>query len=461
MDSDTFRRLGHDIIDWIDNYMEHGYEGPVSPQDAKPGDILAQLPTEPPLEAEPGDQVFADFKKLILPGVTHWNDPRFFGYFPANNSRPGTLGDLLGTGLNVNCMSWATSPAGTELEIRMMEWLGQMVGLCWPGCIQDTASSGTLVALVSAREKIANINKQGYYGQKPLVVYASEHANMVITRACWIAGIGEDFLRMIPTDPLDFAMRADLFEEQVEKDLAAGLRPCMVMTTVGTTASTAVDPVARVSDICTKYDIWHHVDAAMAGSAAILPEKQAWLMDGVAEADSYSFNPHKWMFTNFDCSAYFCKHPYHLKKALSIQPVYLDTAYDGAAENFRNWGIQLGRRFRSLKLWWVIRTFGVEGLRERLREHLAMAQNLAVKIKQEPSLTLIVEPKLSTVCFRMDTDQKSKTLMEAINATGEAFLTHASLSNRYVIRVSFGQTQSCLEDVETLWQLIQTKIANI
>jgi len=459
MDSQSFKDMGKQIIDWIDGYMENGHQGPVSPINLSPGELLAKLPQAPPQEAEAGDKVFQDFKDLILPGVTHWNDPRFFGYFPCNTSRPGVLGDLLGTGLGVNAMSWATSPAATELEIRMLEWLGQMIGLSWPGCIQDTASTGTLVAILSAREKAAPVNKEGYYGIKPLVVYTSEHANTVVLKGCWIAGIGEKYIRNIPGDPKTFAMRADLLEEQIEKDVAAGLQPCLVVTTVGTTSSTAVDPVARVAELCKKYGMWQHVDAAMAGSAAILPECRSWLMDGVSEADSFCFNPHKWLFTNFDCSAYFCKDPYYLKKALSIQPVYLETAYDGAAENFRNWGIQLGRRFRALKLWWVIRCFGVEGLQEKIRLHMKMAIAFAEKVKAEPRLVLDIEPNLNTVCFRAREDHLSKELMAAVNATGQAFLTHTTLNGRYVIRVSFGQTEAQFEDVEKLWSLILNQFA--
>lgn len=457
MESQDFKDLGHRIIDWIDNYMTDGYDGPVSPQDAKPGDLLAQLPQNPPEQAEPGDAVFDDFKKLILPGVTHWNDPRFYGYFPANNSRAGTLGDLLGTGLNVNCMSWATSPAGTELEVRMLEWLGSMIGLPWPGCIQDTASTATLVAILSSRERKAPVNQEGFYGQKPLVVYTSEHANTVVSRGCWIAGIGEKYLRLIPGDE-NFAMRADLLAEQVEKDVADGLVPCMVITTVGTTSSTAFDPVADIADICEKHDMWQHVDAAMAGSAAILPELQPTIMDGVARADSFCFNPHKWLFTNFDCSAYFVRNPYYLKKALSIQPVYLDTPYDGAAENLRNWGIQLGRRFRALKLWFVIRTYGVEGLRDALRLHLKMTQSLADHVREHPDLELLVEPNLNTVCLCTRDDAWTEAIMRAVNATGKAFLTHTSLKDRFVLRVSFGQTHSRFEDVATLWSLIAEKL---
>jgi len=454
MDRDEFRELGHQIIDWIDTYMAEGYDGPVTPVDAEPGDLLARLPEDPPMAAEPGEQVLADFHELILPRVTHWNDPRFYAYFPSNNSRAGTLGDLLGSGLSANCMSWATSPAGTELEIRMLAWLGKMIGLPWPGCIQDTASTGTLVAILSARERLAPVNQEGFYGTKPLVVYTSEHANTVVLKGCWIAGIGERYLRRIPGDPVTFAMDANVLANQIEEDVRAGLRPCMVVTTVGTTSSTAIDPVARVAELCRKYDMWQHVDAALAGSAAILPELQPRLMDGVLEADSFCFNPHKWLFTNFDCSAYFCKNPFYLKKALSIQPVFLDTPYDGAAENLRNWGIQLGRRFRALKLWWVIRCFGVEGLREKIRLHLRMTKAFAEKIRAEPRLHLVTEPELNTVCFRAADDEQSEALLEAINASGKAYLTQTELNGAYVIRVAFGQTNSRFEDVDTLFALV-------
>jgi len=455
MERDAFRKLGHEIIDWIDTYMADGYDGPVTPIDAEPGDLLARLPASPPEMGEAGEAVLADFHKLILPRVTHWNDPRFYAYFPSNNSRPGTLGDLLGSGLSANCMSWITSPAGTELEIRMLEWLGQMIGLDWPGCIQDTASTGTLVAILSARERLAPVNQDGFYGSKPLVVYTSEHANTVVLKGCWIAGIGERYLRRIPSDPKTFAMDADALDAAIRADVAAGLRPCMVVTTVGTTSSTAIDPVARVAELCREFDMWQHVDAALAGSAAILPELRERLMDGVADADSFCFNPHKWLFTNFDCSAYFCKNPYYLKKALSIQPVFLDTPYDGAAENLRNWSIQLGRRFRALKLWWVIRCFGVRGLQEKIRLHLRMARAFADRIEADDRLELVVAPELNTVCFRAADDATSEALLEAINRTGEAFLTQTRLNDRYVIRVAFGQTEAKREDVDRLFALVK------
>jgi len=455
LDHEEFRRLGYSIIDWIADYMAHGYDGPVAP-DVSPGDLLAQLPAAPPEASEPGEAVFEDFKRLVLPGVTHWNDPRFFGYFPCNHSGPGILGDLLSAGLGVNAMSWATSPAATELEIRMMDWLGQMIGLDWPGCIQETASTGTICAALSARERMAHVNRDGFYGKKPLVAYTSEHANSAVIKAVWIAGFGDKYLRMIPARS-DYAMDPAALAAQIERDTADGLAPCLVIPTVGTTSSTAVDPVADIAEACAGRNIWLHVDAAMAGSAAILPEMR-WLMAGVDRADSFSFNPHKWLFTNFDCSAYFCKEPRHLKQALSIQPEFLKTDHDGVAENFRDWSLQLGRRFRALKLWFVIRCYGVAGLQEKIRLHLRMARWLADQIEAHPGLTLAVQPRLNTVCFHAKDDAATEALMRAVNESGEAFLTHTRLDGRYIIRVSFGQTHSRMAHAERLWALIADRL---
>lgn len=456
MDAETFRRLGYAAIDWIADYMEKGHDGPVAP-DIQPGDVLAQLPVKPPLEAESGETVLDDFKRIVVPNVTHWNDPRFFAYFPANHSGPGILGDLLSAGLGVNAMSWATSPAATELEILMMRWLGQMIGLPWPGCIQDTASTGTLCALLSARERAENVNHDGFYNTAPLVVYTSEHANSVVLKATRIAGFGDHYLRLIPADD-HYAMDVNALKKAIQADEAAGLRPCAVVPTVGTTSSTAVDPVAAIANYCQPRDIWVHVDAAMAGSAAILPDYR-WLMDGVEHCDSYVFNPHKWLFTNFDCSAYFCKDAQLLKRALAISANYLTTDQDGVAENFREWSIQLGRRFRALKLWFVIRCYGVSGLQAKIREHLAMARWFADQVIAHPHMVLVVEPKLNTVCFRLPEDSASEDLLRRINASGQAYLTQTKLDGRYIIRVSFGQTHSTFEHAKTLWELVEKTAA--
>ncbi len=452
MDHKEFRRLGYEVIDWIADYMENGFEGPVSPR-TEPGELLALLPEAPPETADAGGEVLSDFRHLILPRVTHWNDPRFFGYFPCNHSGPGILGDLLSAGLGVNAMSWATSPAATELEIRMMEWLGQMVGLDWAGCIQDTASTGQLCALLSAREKSNAANSSGLYGKARLTCYTSDQAHSSVLKAVRIAGMGEAFLRLVPVDRR-FAMRADSLREAIDQDEREGHTPCFVCATVGTTSSTAVDPVAEIAELCGEKGIWLHVDAALAGSAAILPEMR-WVMDGVAGADSFLFNPHKWLFTNFDCCAYFVREPIWLKQALSIQPEYLKTQHDEAAENFRDWSIQLGRRFRALKLWFVIRSYGVEGLREKVRLHLHMASWFASRVREREGFCLVAEPRLNTVCFRLDTDESTEALLQSVNESGEALLTHTRLDGRYVIRVSFGQTHSRFEHAEALWSLIE------
>jgi len=452
MDHQDFKTLGYQIIDWIADYMQSGYEGRVVPE-MEPGDLLKRLPEHPSQEGEPGQDVMRDFKQLILPATTHWNDPRFFGYFPCNHSGPGILGDLLSAGLGVNAMSWNTCPAATELEIRMMQWLGEMIGLSWPGVIQDTASTGTFCALLSARERVATVNREGYYGQQPLVAYASDQAHSSVIKAARMAGIGDRYLRLIESRE-DFSVDCDRLERTIEADLKAGRRPFLMVATVGTTSTTAVDPVGRLSEICQRHGLWLHVDAALAGTAAILPE-MAWVMDGVAQADSFLFNPHKWMFTNFDCCAYFCKQPDDLKRALAIQPEYLKSDHDAVVENFRDWNVQLGRRFRALKLWFVIRSYGVEGLRAKLRQHLAMTRWFAQQVEANPRTRLLVPPRLNTVCFRLEDDTATQALMRRVNASGEAFLTHTVVADRFVIRVAFGQTHSRFEHAEQLWALVQ------
>lgn len=453
MDEQEFRTLGHEIIDWIADYLRDGYPGRVLPL-TEPGELLDLLPSAPPREGEDGRRIWKDFQELVLPRTTHWNDPRFFAYFPCNNSGPSILGELLSAALDVNAMSWATSPAATELEIRMISWLGGLIGLPWPGTIQDTASTGTLCALLSAREHLCPFNAQGGYAKRPLVCYASDQAHSSVLKAVRIAGLGEEHLRSIPSRD-DFSMDPALLRQAVLSDREKGLRPCFATATVGTTSSLAVDPVADIAQVCRSHGIWLHVDAAMAGSAAILPEMK-WLMEGVDQADSFLFNPHKWLFTNFDCCAYFCKSPDLLKKALGIQPEYLKTAQDARVENFRDWSIQLGRRFRALKLWFVLRSFGVEGLREKLRLHLRMAQWFKGRIEGEERTILAAPARLSTVCFRLEDDARTEALLERINAGGEAYLTHTKLAGRYVIRVSFGQTQSRFEHAERLWRLIRS-----
>lgn len=453
MQHERFRQHGKDIIDWITAYMENGYDGPVFPK-TKPGEVLAQLPDHPPEQAEPAEQVFGDFESLILPHTTHWNDPRFYAYFPANHSGPGILGDLLSAGLGVNAMSWVTSPSATELEMRMIDWLGHMLKLPWKGCIQDTASTATFCALLAAREQVADVNQEGLFQQQPMTVYASEHAHSSMQKAVWMSGIGERQLRLVPGNDTDFGMRADVLADLIQRDVADGFRPAFVMSTVGTTSSTAIDPLHAVADLCEQHGMWHHVDAALAGTAAILPEMR-WILDGTERADSFCFNPHKWMFTNFDCSVLMVKSPNALKKAMAINPEYLKAGHDAVVENFRDWGPQLGRRFRALKLWYVIRCFGVAGLQEKIRTHLAMTRWLAAQVAEEPRTHLLAEPKLNTVCFHLDGDDATKALMQAINDSGEAYLSHTVLRGRYVIRVAVGQIHGTQAHIESLWQLIK------
>ncbi|MCB1053690.1 MAG: aspartate aminotransferase family protein, partial [Acidobacteria bacterium] len=374
MDKQSFRQMGYEIIDWIADYMESGYDGPVNPP-VKPGAMRAQLPKSAPEQPESPAQIMADFKSMILPNTLHWNDPRFYGYFPCNHSGPAILGDLLGNGLGVNAMSWATCPSATELEIQVMQWLGKAIGLEWPGVIQDTASTGVFCALLAARESVANGNRDGFYDSAPLVAYTSDQAHSSLLKAMRMAGLGDRYMRLVPTLE-DQSMDTDVLVRMIEGDIEAGHRPFFICGTIGTTSTTAVDPILEISEIADEYDIWFHVDAALAGTAALLPEME-WLMEGVEQADSFLFNPHKWMFTSFDCCAFFIKDPAALKHALSIQPEYLKTAADGAVENFRDWSIQLGRRFRALKLWFVLRLYGLEGIREKIRLHLAMTQDFA------------------------------------------------------------------------------------
>lgn len=440
------------MIDWVADYMDHGHDGPVLPQ-VKPGDVLAKLPEKAPQEGEPGDQLFNDFKEIIVPNLTHWGDRRFFAYFPCTNSYPSVLGELLMSGLDVNPFSWGTSPAATELEQRVVEWIGQILGLDWPGVLQDTGSTATLCSVLAAREMAADVNKKGFYDQKILTAYTSAEGHSSIIKGLKVAGIGVDNIRQIPTNTENFSIDTAALKSAIEEDIKAGKQPFMVIACVGTTSSTAVDDVEAIAKICKEHDIWLHVDAALAGTAALVPEMQ-WLMKGVSEADSFFFNPHKWMFTSLECTVHFVKDPYYLKRALAIEPEYLKLKHGDQVENYRDWIIQLGRRFKALKLWFVLRSFGVKGLQDKIRLHLEMTQAFAQKIKDCPDTYLVGDPKINTVCFRLDSDEASQQLMDAVNHTGEAFLTHSKLNGQFVIRAAFGQVNAEMADVEKLWSLI-------
>jgi aromatic-L-amino-acid/L-tryptophan decarboxylase len=471
MDADTFRRHGHELVDWIADYLTQVGDLPITP-DVRPGDIRRRLPTSPPEQGEPFGAMFQDFRELILPGMTHWNHPGWFAYFPGNNSPPSILAELLTAGLGAQCMSWATSPAATELEQVTMEWLRQMLGLPAPfvGSIQDTASTATLMALLSAREQ-ATAGASGARGiaasESPLTVYASREAHSSIDKGVKLAGFGLEQLRHIPVDSA-FALDPDALERAIAADREAGRTPACVVATIGTTSSTAIDPVPAIGEICRRHRIWLHVDAAYAGSAAIVPELRHHFA-GIELADSVVFNPHKWLLTNFDCTAYFVRDPEALLRTFQASPEYLRTRYDAEVVNYRDWGIQLGRRFRALKLWFVLRSYGVEGLRTMIRGHVALARELADWISRHPDFELVAPVPFGLVCFCYRPNGKSEDELDALNqelmaranARRRFHLTHTRLGGRYVIRLVVGQRSTGRERVAEAWKAIQEEAARL
>ncbi len=467
MDIETFRQRAHEVVDWMADYLESVGDRPVTP-DVEPDDIREALPEAPPEEGEPFEAWFEDFRETIVPGMTHWNHPDWFAYFPANNSPESILAEMLMATLGAQCMSWETSPAATELEQVVMAWLRQMLDLPedFTGVIQDTASTSTLVALLTARDKATDWKwaEEGRVdGSAPLTVYASEEAHSSIDKGVKLAGYGLGHLRHISTDDT-YAMRPDRLREAIEADRADGYAPTCVVAHVGTTSSTAVDPLPEIGRICEEHDLWLHVDAAYAGSAAILPEKRH-ILDGIEYADSFVFNPHKWLLTNFDCSAYYVRDVEALLKTCRSGAPYLETPHDDEAVNFRNWGIQLGRRFRALKLWFVLRSRGVEGLRELLRDHLSMAHRFRDWVGAHPDFELMAPAPFGLVCFRYHPDEPdldearldeiNERLLADLNATRQLHLTQTRLDGAYTLRMSIGQWQTGLEDVERAWELIR------
>jgi aromatic-L-amino-acid decarboxylase len=473
MEREEFLRHGHALVDWIADYLDGGVRAyPVRAQVA-PGEIRARLPAAPPEAGEPLDAALADFHSLLMPGVTHWQHPRFFAYFPANTSYPSVLGELLAAGLGAQGMVWETSPAVTELEEVVIEWLRQMLDLPveWRGVIQDTASTATLTALLCARERVTDgrFNQEGAAaaGADRLVVYASSEAHSSLEKGAKIAGFGRDRVRKLPVDG-DYALDPAALAAAVAADLAAGLIPACAVGTVGTTGSTALDPLRAVGGICRRHGMWFHVDGALAGTAAIVPELR-WILDGIELADSFVFNPHKWMFTNFDCSAYFVRDPDFLVRTLAVNPEYLRTAHDGGVSNFRDWHVQLGRRFRALKLWFVIRSFGVEGIRERVRRHVAWAHELRGWIAADPDFELLAPTPLNLVCWRWcppfaapaDLDALNERLLTALNDGGELYLSHTRLGGAYTLRLCVGQTTTTRDDVVAAWAAIRAAAARL
>ena len=456
MTPDEFRAHAHELVDWMADYFATVGQRSVTPA-TRPGQVRAALPSEAPEAGEPFAAIFRDFEQLILPAMTHWNHPGWFAYFPANNSPPSVLAEMLTATLGAQCMSWSTSPAATELEQVTMDWLRQLCGLpgSFTGVIQDTASTATLVAIIAARERARGTS------DGPLTVYATGEAHSSVAKAVRLAGLGPRALRLVPDDDA-YAMRPGALRQQVEADRSAGLVPACVVATVGTTSSTAVDPLAAIGAVAREHDLWFHVDAAYAGSAALLPECRHHFA-GVELADSYVFNPHKWLLTNFDCTAFYVRDVPALLGACSILPEYLRTAEVGTVVNFRDWGIQLGRRFRALKLWFVLRSYGAEGLRTMLRRHLALARQFRAWVEDEPGFEAMAPSPFGLVCFRhhpagMDDaalDRHNEALLGRINASREIYLTHTRLDGRYTIRMAIGQWQTGAEQVQRAWDLIR------
>ncbi|MBV2246292.1 MAG: aminotransferase class I/II-fold pyridoxal phosphate-dependent enzyme [Lentimicrobium sp.] len=467
----AFRAEAHRMADRMADYFEQIEQYPVKSQ-VKPGEILGQLPATPPGQPESMAQVMADFDRIILPGITHWQNPNFFAFFPANSSYPSVLAEMLTAALGQQGMIWETSPAAAELEERVMEWLKQMCGLPdnWTGVIQDTASASTLAALLTAREKVTGfrVNEEGSSDTDKLRVYCSTETHSSIEKAVKIAGIGRKNLVKVAVDK-NFSMQSSALHDTIEADLEAGFQPLCVIATIGTTGSTAVDPIRQIGKICSKNNIWLHVDAAYAGTAMVLPEMRHFA-DGLELADSYVFNPHKWMFTNFDCSAYFVRDPQMLIRTFEILPEYLKTRTRGQVNDYRDWGVALGRRFRALKLWFVIRNFGVEGIRQKVRLHLELAQWLASEIRQSADFELLAPVDFSLVCFRYlpsgITDEASineinERLLQTLNAGGKLYMTHTKLNGKYTLRMVIAQTYVEKHHVENAWKLIRETAGKI
>jgi len=470
MTPEEFRKHAHELVDWMADYMENVEKYPVrSP--VKPGDIFNRLPDDPPLNPESFNILMKDFEEIIMPGITHWQSPNFFAYFPANTSPPSVLAEMIISTLSAQCMIWETSPAAAELEEKMMIWLRDLIQLPpeFEGVIQDTASTSTLAAILTAREKTTDfhINNDGAENTGTLRVYCSEQTHSSVEKAVKISGIGRKNMVKIQVKD-DFSMDVQKLKEAVENDKRKGFRPCCVVATICTTGTTAVDPLRAIGEICADYDIWLHVDAAMGGTALILPEFQ-WMLDGREYIDSFVFNPHKWMFTNFDCSAYFVKNPEHLIKTFEILPEYLKTRTRGKVNDYRDWGIPLGRRFRALKLWSVIRMYGVKGLQEKIRYHVKLARQLAEMITREKDFEILAPVTINVVCFRYkpeglemtEINKVNETLNHQLNDSGKIYLTHTILNGIYTLRMVTGQTNVRMEHVEKAWDLIRNTARSI
>ena len=462
MSTKEFREEGYKVIDWIADYYDQIEDYPVFPK-VKPGDVRSSLPALPPVTSRKYNEILKDMD-ILMPGITHWQSPNFHAFFPCATSGPAILADLISTGLGVNGMNWVTSPSTTELESHVLDWLVDMLELpkkfktssTGGGVLQDTASSSSLVALIAAREKASNgeINDNGY--NQKLTVYTSSQAHSSIEKAVKIAGIGKNNLRLVDVDD-SFAMDPNHLRKLILTDIEQGLQPAYVCATVGTTSSTAIDPVDKIGPICKEFGIWLHVDAAMAGPAALCPEYR-FINNGVEFADSYTFNPHKWMLTSFDCSAFYISKRESLVDALSIMPEYLKNTATESQEvfDFRDWGIPLGRRFRALKLWQVINYYGIEGLQEYIKENMINTETVKSWIEKNPNFEIVAPVPLTLICFRHKKgDDFNRKLLNRMNESGKMYMTHTILKDQYVIRFSIGTATTNLDHLKSTWNCIE------
>jgi len=468
---EEFRKHALQFANWMADYLLTIENHPVRSQ-SQPGDIIAQLPATIPDKGEAIEQIFDDFKSIILPGITHWQHPRFFAYFPANSSPPSILAEMLTATLAAQCMLWETSPASNELETRMMEWLRDLLGLPgeFTGSIQDSGSSSTLCALIAARERASGgvASKSGLFGTPKLIVYTSSEAHSSVVKAAIIAGIGADNVRKVDVDA-DYAMDVDRLVDMIRADQAAGYNPACIVASLGATGIGSVDPLASIGQIARQEGLFLHVDAAWAGSALILPENRRFL-DGIQHVDSFVFNPHKWLFTNFDCSAFYMKDPQELARALAVTPAYLESPIGEGMAEYRDWSVPLGRRFRALKLWFVLRSYGAETLRRMIRDHIRWTAELAKKIQSESDFELTTNPRFALLSFRYrpqaieseeDLDSLNEELLRQINSDGRIYLTKTRAHGRLVIRFSIGQTYTEHHHVAEGWCVIKETARNL
>ena len=464
LDPDIFRSEAHRLVDWISRYLERAERYPVLSR-VRPGDVRRALPPAPPPRGEPLDAILDDVERVIVPGLTHWNHPGFFAYFANSSPGPAVLAEALAAAFNANAMLWKTAPAATELELVVLDWLRQMLGLPAGlfGVIQDTASTSTLVALAAARETVPglDVRRRGLVGQARLRMYASDQAHSSVEKAGIVLGIGQEGLRTIPVDD-EYRMQTEALARAIAEDRAAGFTPFAVTATVGTTSTTSIDPVPAIADVCAREGLWLHVDTAYAGSAAVVPELR-WVLAGCERADSLVVNPHKWMFVPVDLSVLYTRRPEIVRQAFSVLPEYLKTAEEAAAPNLMDYGVSLGRRFRALKLWMVIRAFGAEGIAARIREHVRLAGLFRGLVEADPGFEISAPSPLSVVCFRArfagsspeEQDRRNAEMMEAVNATGEAYLSHTKLEGRTVLRLAVGNLRTEERHVRRAFELLQ------